>query len=558
MDNYRHNIGLYTLLILVSFSAHLVATAPTALFSDSALMHNVYGPASPPVKRGSVSSRVFISPFYQAVPAHTGAYNEFGKKVSSGNRLGLWNMLGTFFGLTSGQAPDGCPPLPNVGCSDKAFDMCNYPKLHDAFLVLDGDVQTSPADTIDSTRNNYTNEMEFLECDPCGRYSVTADYEKYGVRFGLDFTSGIGLGFSIRSGIVEYSHGPRDGCRKVRKKIKKSDGMDSINDCGDFEFEQLSECNTTVACVKQKEFVKGFEDLTSKGACKNVESIEPGGDIKDSDLITQYLMEPEKRIAISKELGYKNQFREFCTTEFEDTHVQAHWTYPFSFRDEDDVHVVNFIPYLAIGAWLPTGRSQDPDVIFSLPTGNDGFTGLTLEAALNFAFADYDGNQDAPTLQASVGSGITLFDSRETSRMRVPTSCFQVGVIPWHASVKRRQGTTWNIYTTLQALNYISSLSFYGSYVYTRHENDNIQLSDDDCPDDCPADCAVLPNGERAQCFLPKVLEQRSIWRSQVVHAGFDYAVTDNLSFGFSVQAYLAGRRVFRPTTVMGAVTFTF
>ena len=93
---------------------------------------------------------------------------------------------------------------------------------------------------------------------------------------------------------------------------------------------------------------------------------------------------------------------------------------------------------------------------------------------------------------------------------------------------------------------------------YTRHENDDIQLLDENCSDDCPIDCEVLPNGERGPCFLTKLLEQRSIWRSQVVHGGFDYAVTDNLSFGFGVQAYIAGRRVFRPTTIMGQVTFSF
>ena len=160
-------------------------------------------------------------------------------------------------------------------------------------------------------------------------------------------------------------------------------------------------------------------------------------------------------------------------------------------------------------------------------------------------------------MQASIGSGITLFESREIDRFRVPTSCFQVGVIPWHASVKRRLGTVWNIYTTLQAINFLSTLSFYGSYIYTRHENDNIKLLDD-CPDDCPEDCSVLPNGERAACFIPKVLERRSIWRSQVLHAGFDFGVTDNLSFGLGIQAHLAGRRVFRSTTLMGQVTFSF
>ena len=127
-------------------------------------------------------------------------------------------------------------------------------------------------------------------------------------------------------------------------------------------------------CIKKKEFVKGFKDLTPKGTACDVDAKQPAEPkIKDRAHIIQYLMEPEKRAAISRELEYKNKFKEFCTTEFEDTHVQVHWTYPFSFRDDAGIHTVNFIPYLAIGAWLPTGRKQDPDVIFSLPTGNDEF-----------------------------------------------------------------------------------------------------------------------------------------------------------------------------------------
>ncbi len=340
-----------------------------------------------------------------------------------------------------------------------------------------------------ATNKDYTDESLF-EADndgdgkaDDGHYSVPISYEKIGIRLGLMFTSGAGFGFAIKGGFAEYSQAPT------------------------------------------------FNDQTL--------SANP-----DSDDIDENLMDPTKRREIARELGFKKDMRCFTSTAVEDTHAQIHWTYPLEFKDVYDAHIVSVIPYLAVGVWIPTGQERDQDIAFSLPMGNDGFTGFTVEGALNFEFQDLTSKAERQFLQFGGGVAATFFDTRDLEDYRVPTSTLQRGIFPWKTTVQRRLGTVWKLYATLKALMFIEGLSFYADYVYTRHTPDSFTIKDED--------------PTRAEIFTPELLEQDSIWRVQTVQAGFDYFITRNLSFGGGLQIQFSGRRAYRPTTLLGQVNFSF
>ena len=83
-------------------------------------------------------------------------------------------------------------------------------------------------------------------------------------------------------------------------------------------------------------------------------------------------------------------------------------------------------------------------------------------------------------------------------------------------------------------------LSFYANYIFVRHERDRITLK------------------TASSVFLPGKLEDRSVWEAQKFHFGFDYEVTPELAFGLSAQAPITGSQVYRTTTLMGTIRFTF
>ena len=490
-------ISLLVLSALLITGVSLRANpAPTALFSDPVMVHSVYGLISPEVRRGKISSNLHITPFYQSAPLNKGAWDHSGKRGPIADRFGHWNMLALMFGT-------------NAAPCDRPFEAENYPILFDATQKL-----KELGDGAGVACRDYTLEDQFDEDDDkTGHYSVLLDYEKVGVRFGLEFTTGTGFGFQIKNGDSEYTQNPKS-------------------------FQNLT-CTVTENCptplptldVCDVE-VGGICDVPVPVSCIDVKAID------------RHLMDPAIRRRIARELCFANDFECHNTTEFEDTHVQLHWTYPIRMHDYDGLHTVNFIPFFALGAWLPTGRGKTQDILFSLPTGNDEFLGLTFDVALNFEFRDHAHERDESMAQFGVGASATFFESRDEEDFRVPSSVHQVGIIPWKTNVRRRLGTSWNLYSTLKAPFFLDHLTFYGHYSYTRHERDTIKI------------CEEKP--ERVEFFHPEILEEESTWRAQAVHAGLHYMAAKNLGFGASFQTLFEGRRVYRAVTMMGQVTFVF
>jgi hypothetical protein len=227
----------------------------------------------------------------------------------------------------------------------------------------------------------------------------------------------------------------------------------------------------------------------------------------------------------------------FRETAMEDTHIEIYGQMPFYFKDEGEIIAI-FAPYLSIGGWLPTGNEKTINKACSLPTGNNGHYGLTIEGSLNF---DFPG-----TVQLSVGGGAVICDTHEYSEFRFPSNVFQSGFYPWITKVEEKPGTTWYFNTSFKAENFIKDLSFYFDYVYTYHEKDDINIHES--------------IAKRKTCFesaLPNYIEN-STWKNQQIDAGFAYHITKALTFGAALQAHISGIRVFKTTTELGYVELTF
>lgn len=450
-----------------------------------------------------------LSPYHQHAKS---GRNFCGQKVSIGDIYGKWNMLGVFFG--PGGNPNGAlvTNFPaNLLASKNAINILSLP---------DATVPTPPglANVTGIYRmvgTDYTVEDQFnADRDTFAYYdSVHVRYERIGVRGQMSFDFKFGLGLGMRTGVADY-----------KQKAE-------FNLANDFrKLAGLSFTETVDGKVTQKEPLPAAKSDGSVGT--------PGVDVldKSAQYILRNLMDEKSRNLITKDLGL--DLGEVRESKWEDTHLYMYWQHPFELGDKEGDFSCSIIPYISAGIWLPTGEERNPDKQFSIATGNDGFTMVTLDGSLSFDFPKM--------LQTSFGGGVMFANKRELSNQRVPTSIYQTGIIPWKTNIHKHPGLTWYLNASMKAEDIISTLSVYVDWLYTRHLKDSITLRE------------TNENRRKAFSIGIPILERDSEWKNQQASVGFNYRVTPLLSFGFGLQAYISGVRVYRTTTTMGSVTLTF
>ncbi len=510
---------------------------------DTQPIYNALGTDKFYTERDHCEGRWYISPFYQ----NTGTVrNGCGKKTHAGDRLGQWNMFGLFFG--SDARPHG---------SDL---QTNYPVLYKAR-------QDSRAVTIQpqlATPSRYrggvklgqeidlTLESNFNPLNDTFAYiSRPAKYEKVGVRTQFNFDTKCGLGFSARAGVVDVKFKVK---RIILEQQFQSDISASSATLG-FRSPLAIQPKANPASRSSRALPDYQQDTNVPLILRS--STEVQQDAKD---LYAALFADNKLSALSKELDLNfTSTYAYRSTDAEDIHLQAYWHIPFELNDDDGDLAVVVVPYVAFGAWLPTGKKADLTDPFVVPTGNDGFYILTFEGSIAFDFPLLPQNQQ--TLQLCIGGGATTALNTHTRTARLPSTGradanpaikpssatdFQTGFYPWSTTIRHRPGTTWYFNASLKAGKFLGGLSFYGDYIYTQHLKDHVHIQE--------------PYADRKASFESCLgrYKRETTWKNQQFNVGFDYQVARALSLGGAVQWHLSGERVFNPTTLLGSITFVF
>ncbi len=346
--------------------------------------------------------------------------------------------------------------------------------------LLQGKMPTTPVLTqaFNALPSSYQ-DMMFTGSDLLGRYSLRLDNDKFGIRGKLRISScGHGFALTARSGAV---------------------------------------CYRQIPC---------FTDLTPSATLA-------GFPLEEIIAVQDLLTREGKRNAIAKELGVS--LEKVTRTSFEDTHVEASWSGAFRFDDDEGNHAISVTPFIAVGAWIPTGESMNHDILFRLPMGNDGFWGITVEGILNFEFPD--------TVQVGIGGAVTFHPDDRIRKLRLPTSVNQHVLFPCEVCVKQDMGVTWQAHAGLMAKDFVGNLSFYSNYIYTKHQRDEF---------------CVIEGEENAELFLTDKAQRESTWESQMVHAGLDYRTAKEIYFGVGYQANITGKRIYKTSTLIGTIRFDF
>ncbi len=489
--------------IVAIISLSCLATPLNNVF-DTHPIYTVFGADKYYKERDKGEIRIQLSPFYQQTST---SRDKDGIKVANGDRLGLWNMFGIFYGRNGS---------PTAKFFDPTAHADRYPNLSAAQTLIATDavtgtpINTDPAneyhaDKSTTSRTDLTLEQYFKpeKYKKFAYYSsVQTNYEKVGLRGQLNFDFGFGLGVSVKGGVVDIKNRPT------------------------FHF------NSTF-----------IEDRN-------------GTEKPEAKTIYYTLYDDPTRDVVLKDLNL--DLSPFRKTAAEDIHMQLYWHIPFDLEDKAGDVTAIIIPYFAVGCWFPTGYETDQNKPFSVPTGNDGYFGITADFSLGFDFPILPKN--GQTLQWNLGVGILAFNERELKDIRVPTAgtpatqggltdfktIYQCGLIPWKVNIDKRPGLVWHFSTSLKAENFIDGLSAYIDFVYSQHLKDSVKIKE--------------MSATRKTAFENGVdtYKQWSSWKNQQIDFGLNYQVAEVLSIGGAVQAHISGVRVYRATTLLGSVTLAF
>lgn len=513
MIHKAHDSKFFTISLLfvhLCVSVSVLAQPPVNNVVDTAMIHNIRG-ANPfyQAKTDQLRFTFDILPFYQH---------------SSGAKPGCGKSFMCCPSASSNTSEEAqancCPPKCTPSCRHKKvpegdrlgrWNMIGL--LQGTKAAPGGEISTECQPTL-STANTIVSGFSFFDgavafdnkftdsTESFGHFSVPVNYQKIGVRGRARLSLIGGFGLTARGGVARYKQVP----------------------CF---IDKTCEAQAAKACPCDED--GQVQPTGVRFICSQIEDVQ------------KFMMTPEKRDQIMSEICLDIDC--YCRTAFEDTHLQLDWAGSFDMYDQSNESQVTVQPYFAVGGWIPTGEESNPDIAFSLPTTNNGLWGVTIEGGLNFSFPG--------TVIIGFGGGATLFESRIQKCQRVPSSLTQSTLYPWKATIKREPGTSWNAHVDLASLNFSDGLSFYFNYIYSKHESDKITLPCKNCsePD---------AQGNTEQLFFPHKLEKESEWDSQMLHFALDYEITDQLFMGVSVQLPIAGRRIYKTSTIMGSIRFHF
>jgi hypothetical protein len=250
----------------------------------------------------------------------------------------------------------------------------------------------------------------------------------------------------------------------------------------------------------------------------------------DSDPVETNLM--DKRTAIFAQMGVNGE--DWNKTGVEDVSLGLAWRHNFRINKDADpkdwAHFI-FTPFFRIIGSFGTGRAEDPDILLSLPFGNNKHDAIHGSAGFSIDFNE--------SIEMSFEGGATHYFDR-TYITRVPTHRLQSLLFPYKTTIKNEPGKTWHLCIGLNARNFLDRLSMYANYSYVQHGQDTI----------------TLPTANSA--FLPARLADQTGYKVQMATIGFNYDLSPNMTCGFSWQAPLVQRGSYKTTTILlsGSVTF--
>jgi len=346
------------------------------------------------------------------------------------------------------------------------------------------------------TSTTVLNVPEAIDCDKkFGFFKFPACYKKRGIRWQFSVGLTEDLGFMFQGGASSINF-------NVLGNPTDATGTTLTGCCGVNLTEDPADCVARAAVT--------YPNLTKAD-------------------VNEYLMCKLKTIA--QELN--RDLCDFHKTAVEDMRISLFWRHAFEINTGSrEWPPFLLIPYFSVGATLASGKERDPLRAFALSHGNNGHNAISALGGINLDFTE--------TIEIGMEAGGTHFFDNSFNNYPVPTSCLQSGIYPFTTGVTISPGFNWHFGLKLNAHHFLDKLSFYFQWIIMEHMKDEV----------------CIANADTA--FKHEVLECRSPWKAQVINTALNYDISPNIALGFLWQAPVCQRNVFRSTTVMLGLNFTF
>jgi len=204
--------------------------------------------------------------------------------------------------------------------------------------------------------------------------------------------------------------------------------------------------------------------------------------------------------------------------------------------NHEDTDFLDFIDAtVKLGVMIPTSKKRNEDVLFSLPIGYNGHTGLFAELDLALGLYDW----------ATIGGNVNIkWFNQRCRNIRIKTACEQNSFIKLAKDCAQvKHGSIYNIGAYFKADHFVSGFSFLIGYSYTRKNDDELDCFKKPCTD----------------CQIANTDCARREWLMHTLHLWAEYDFTkDDHKVGLRANAFYnhvaGGKRVFK--TGVGGLGF--
>ncbi len=568
-----------------------------------------------------------ISPFYQKASRGRNFENH---RVPLSDLEGRWNMVGLLYGgiPIEVQALLGRPGTlmnPQVPSTQQ---------LGNAKVAIFSDLPNTPWGTINGTpaspntviNINPNSFPQFLlddECKRVGYFSVPIRYRKDGIRFELQLSPICDFGLTVRTGWAEI----KQTYTRLHDRIPVTADCCTEPECPTPATPIMVNC-----CPPNVDPTRIPDDFLR--VIPQVPELVPGPTNCAGTLACQArwqaveteLMDPFEAKRVFGQIGLDPcNFRD---TSIEDTYISVWFRHAFKIntwgndpvdrngngqltncagcaltenqpgydeygRPTDPLHyhvdtgcgdlcvdtsycydysAFLFIPFISFNTSLPTAKKLDRHKLFGLAFGNDGHTGIGMDAGFDFDFYE--------TVEFGFEAGFMRWNCRETradtddifpddvvqaahrwfTGFRLPSQYLQSGIFPYGTTVMRKPGTNYHLSIVLAAYRFLCNLSGFAQFVFMSHAEDQLHIPNPDVnnPVIVAPGTPGFMNPNNVRVFKPDLAECRSKFEAKVFNTGLNYEIGENFTIGFLMQWPVTQRNAYRSTTYMGSLRMTF
>jgi hypothetical protein len=433
-------------------------------------------------------------------------------------------LMGLFLGQdVNGNSIWGGPAAQDTG---NAFDITSENvealsylgyNLQEAISQLNDNTDTTSSSTAllygtgtdpNTTAPKYTSPSIFsqsvLEQDSVyfGAFSVPLAYQKAGFRWELNFDLTDNFGLIARGGFCQITQ--RTGPAISLTTLKTSSTIyPSLNTVANATKNKPNAVPTyTPAQIIFDQFVTN-----------NMESLLDATNGADYDIST------------------------FSQTGIEDIQILGFMRHPFQLHpvDTDKFASVMLTPYVILGGTIPIERQpRDYSKLYSLPFGNNGHASVGGVIGLTLDFMN--------SIEFGFEFGATGFVKKNIDQLPMPNHELQRVLYPYRQNVSYSPGFNSQFAAVLNAYKFTHNVSFSLRYNYVQHNQDTI----------------TLLNTAAAPYFFPEMLEELSIWNSQMFTGALIFELQPSVFLSVAWQGALSQKNAYCSNTILTSLNFLF